>query len=119
MEPAATVGDARRRRRIFSSRTILIVVGIVVSALFTYIAVRHAHLSQTTHALAGDDVRLARSRAWRCSSLAFLIRAVRWQSLFPRDQTAAARADRDGAVRRLPRNASCPRAQARLPEPWR
>ena len=85
MEPAATVGDARRRRRIFSSRTILIVVGIVVSALFTYIAVRHAHPSQTGHALGQTNY------AWLVPSLAllalaFFIRAIRWQSLFPRDQ---------------------------------
>src|SRR5262245_3105913 len=84
VEPAATLSDARTRRRFLSSRTILIVLGIVVSAFFTYIAVRNAHLSQTTSALRDT------SYAWLLPSLAllvvaFLIRAVRWQSLYPRD----------------------------------
>lgn len=73
----------RRKRGIASSRTVLIVVGIVVSALFTYIAVRNAHLRQTTSALKET------SYAWLVPSLAllalgFFIRAVRWQSLYPR-----------------------------------
>jgi uncharacterized protein (TIRG00374 family) len=77
------LGEARSRRRFLSSRTILIVVGIVVSAFFTYIAVRNAHLSETTSALRDTTY------AWLLPSLAllvvaFLIRAVRWQSLYPR-----------------------------------
>jgi uncharacterized protein (TIRG00374 family) len=83
VEPAGTLADARSRRRILNSRTILIVVGIAVSALFTYIAVRNAHLRDTTSALRETTY------AWLLPSLAFLclgffIRAVRWQSLFPR-----------------------------------
>jgi uncharacterized protein (TIRG00374 family) len=83
MEPAARSGEATSRRRIVSSRTVLIVVGIVVSALFTYIAVRNAHLNQTTSALRET------SYAWLLPSLVllvlgFLIRALRWQSLYPR-----------------------------------
>lgn len=59
--------------------------GVLVSALFTYVAVRQAHPAQTGNAL------LAMSYAWLVPALAlmvlaFVIRAVRWQSLFPRDE---------------------------------
>ena len=86
VEPAGIREEAAsgRRRRVVSSRTALIGLGVAVSALFTYIAVRNAHLAQTGSAL--RDTRYA----WLVPSLAllvvaFLIRAVRWQSLFPRD----------------------------------
>jgi uncharacterized protein (TIRG00374 family) len=79
------VGSAtpRRGRRVVNSRTVLIVLGIVVSALFTYVAVRNAHPSETGDALQETQY------AWLVPSLAvlalaFFIRAVRWQSLFPR-----------------------------------
>jgi uncharacterized protein (TIRG00374 family) len=84
VEPAATSEDAPSRRRIFSSRTILIVLGIAVSALFTYIAVRNAHLRETTSALQ-DTTYAWLFPAFVLLVLAFLIRAVRWQSLYPRD----------------------------------
>ena len=85
VEPVGTQENpaSRRIRRVVSSRTVLIVIGILVSAVFTYIAVRNAHLEQTVDALRETNV------AWLVPSLAlfalaFFIRAVRWQSLFPR-----------------------------------
>ena len=86
MDPAGTLGNgAGPTRRVLNSRTVLIAVGLAVSALFTYIAVRHAHPSQTGQALADTQY------AWLVPSLAllavaFFIRAIRWQSLYPRDQ---------------------------------
>jgi uncharacterized protein (TIRG00374 family) len=87
MEPAATLGSGTPQpgRRVFGSRGILIVLGIAVSALFSYIAVRHAQPRETGHALAETQY------AWLVPSLAlmavaFFIRAIRWQSLFAREQ---------------------------------
>jgi glycosyltransferase 2 family protein len=87
MEPDGTLGDGTSQlgRRAVGSRALLIVVGVGVSALFTYIAVRHAHPRQTGHALAETQY------LWLVPSLALLavalfIRAVRWQSLFAREQ---------------------------------
>jgi glycosyltransferase 2 family protein len=60
-------------------------MGVVVSALFTYVAVRHAQLRETGHALAETHyIWLVPSLA--VLALAFFIRAVRWQSLFAPDQ---------------------------------
>ncbi len=64
-------------------RTLLIVVGLLVSAVFAYIAVRDADLEQTLDALRATNY------AWLVPALAllvlaFFIRAVRWQSLFSR-----------------------------------
>ena len=75
----------RRAGRVVRSRTALILIGVVVSALFTYVAVRQAHPAQT------GDALLATSYAWLLPALAlmllaFVIRAVRWQSLFPRGE---------------------------------
>ena len=71
-------------------RTLLIVVGLLVSAVFAYIAVRDADLEQTLDALRATNY------AWLVPALAllvlaFLIRAVRWQSLFTRDSRPALR----------------------------
>jgi uncharacterized protein (TIRG00374 family) len=66
-----------------TARTGLIVVGIVVSAVFMYIAVRGAHPGDTIDAL-GDT-----NWAWLVPSLAllglaFFLRCIRWHSLFHR-----------------------------------
>jgi uncharacterized protein (TIRG00374 family) len=66
-----------------SSRTVLIVFGILVSAAFTYIAVRHAQPGETARAL-GDTQYAWLVPALAVLALAFFIRAIRWQSLFPR-----------------------------------
>ena len=70
-----------RRGQLLGARTLLIALGLVVSGVFTYIAVRGAHLGQTVDALHTIDY------AWLVPSLgllvlAFFIRAVRWWSLF-------------------------------------
>jgi glycosyltransferase 2 family protein len=70
-----------RRGRMHGARTLLIALGLVVSAVFMYIAVRGAHLGETHDALQTIDY------AWLVPSLGFLvlaffIRAVRWWSLF-------------------------------------
>jgi uncharacterized protein (TIRG00374 family) len=85
VEPVAKLGDGPSRRRIVSSRTVLIVAGIAISALFTYIAVRSAHLRDTTSALR-DTTYAWLLPGFALFALAFLIRAVRWQSLYPRGQ---------------------------------
>jgi uncharacterized protein (TIRG00374 family) len=59
----------------------LVVIGVVVSAVFMYIAVRGAHLGQTLDAMRSIDY------GWLVPGLAlfvlaFFIRGVRWQSLF-------------------------------------
>jgi glycosyltransferase 2 family protein len=71
----------KRRGRLVGARTLLVAVGVVVSAFFTYIAVRGAHLGQTVDALQTIDyVWLVPSLG--CLVLAFFIRGVRWWSLF-------------------------------------
>ena len=75
----------RRARRTVGSRTALIAAGILVSALFAYVAVRQAHPAETGNAL------LSTSYAWLVPALAlmvlaFVIRAVRWRTLFPPDE---------------------------------
>jgi uncharacterized protein (TIRG00374 family) len=70
-----------RRRRMPSARTLVIGAGLLVSAVFMYIAVRGAHLQQTLDELRSTDYWwLVPSLA--VFALAFFIRAVRWQSLF-------------------------------------
>jgi len=64
-----------------SSRSVLIWLGVAVSAVFGYLAVRGAHPSETWAALREASV------PWLLASLAllvvaFFIRAVRWWSLF-------------------------------------
>jgi len=73
----------RRRHQVLGMRTFLIAIGLVVSGVFMYIAVRGAHLEQTVDALRTTNY------AWLGPSLglfvvAFFIRCVRWQSLFSR-----------------------------------
>jgi glycosyltransferase 2 family protein len=75
---------SRGRRRWLTARTALIVLGILVSAAFMYIAVRDAHPQETLDALRTMNY------AWLLPALAllvvaFLIRALRWRSLFSRD----------------------------------
>ena len=67
--------------RAVDARTGLIAAGIAVSALFMYIAVRGAHPADTLDALRDTDW------AWIAPSLAvlvvaFVLRCVRWHSLF-------------------------------------
>jgi uncharacterized protein (TIRG00374 family) len=73
--------DLGRRRRMPSARTLLIAIGLAVSATFMYIAVRGAHPQETLDALKATDYR------WLVPGLAamvvaFFIRGVRWHSLF-------------------------------------
>jgi uncharacterized protein (TIRG00374 family) len=70
-----------RDRRVSAMGTLLIVAGLLVSVVFAYIAVRDADLEQTLDALR------AANYAWLVPALAllvlaFVIRAIRWQSLF-------------------------------------
>ena len=67
--------------RLPSGKAVLVVLGLVVSAAFGYLAVRDVRPSETWHALANTQY------AWLVPgtllfALAFLVRAVRWQSLF-------------------------------------
>lgn len=78
------------------ARTSLILAGFVVSAVFMWIAVRDAHLGETRDALAGTDVLLL-APALIVIMLAFLIRCIRWRSLF----TATARPALRHVVRAL------------------
>ena len=63
------------------ARTLLIAIGLVVSAVFMYIAVRGAHPGQTLDALRTTNYALLLP-SLALLGLAFFIRAVRWQSLF-------------------------------------
>ena len=67
--------------RLPSGKAALIVLGLVVSAVFGYLAVRDVRPSETWQALASSEY------VWLIPgtilfAVAFLIRAVRWQSLF-------------------------------------
>jgi uncharacterized protein (TIRG00374 family) len=62
-------------------RTLLVVAGLVVSATFAYLAVRNAELDETVEALRATSLPLL-VPALGLLTLAFLIRAVRWRSLF-------------------------------------
>ena len=69
------------RSRLPSAKAALVVLGLVVSALFGYLAVRGVQPSETWQALANTEY------VWLVPgtilfAVAFLIRAVRWQSLF-------------------------------------
>ena len=70
-----------RRGRAHGARTLLIAIGLVVSAVFMYIAVRGAHLGQTLDALRTTNYALL-VPSLGFLALAFFIRALRWQSLF-------------------------------------
>ena len=63
------------------ARTLLIAIGLVVSAVFMYIAVRGAHPGPTLDALRTTNYALLLP-SLALLGLAFFIRAVRWQSLF-------------------------------------
>jgi uncharacterized protein (TIRG00374 family) len=67
--------------RVLSTRTLVIVAGLGISALFMYIAVRGAHPEETLDAISDTNLRLL-VPALAVLALAFLIRCVRWQSLF-------------------------------------
>jgi uncharacterized protein (TIRG00374 family) len=80
-EASASPGAMKRAFRPPSTRTALFVVGIVVSLFFGYLAVRDVRPRDTWRAFETTDY------AWLVPGLAlfvlaFLIRAVRWQSLF-------------------------------------
>lgn len=69
------------RRFTTETRTLLVVLGVVVSAFFMYVAVRGAHLGQTVDALRATNYAML-VPALALLGLAFFIRAVRWRSLF-------------------------------------
>lgn len=88
-------GGAPLRRRFTRAQMLLLGAGLAISAAFMYIAVRNAQPRQTVDALRALEY------VWLPAGLvllavAFVIRAIRWQSLFPptsrpalRDVTAA------------------------------
>ena len=70
-----------RWSRLPAGKTALVVLGVIVSAVFGYLAVRNIQPSETWRALANTEY------VWLVPgtilfAVAFLIRAVRWQSLF-------------------------------------
>ena len=69
------------RRFWTETRTLLVVVGVLVSAVFMYVAVRGAHPRQTLEALRATNYALL-VPALALLAAAFFIRAVRWRSLF-------------------------------------
>jgi uncharacterized protein (TIRG00374 family) len=73
----ASKGKQTRRRRFPS----LLLIALLVSALFAYLAVRNVRWSETWSALQKSDYRLL-APVLVLLTLAFFIRAVRWQSLF-------------------------------------
>lgn len=80
------MGDRTGSRRDWTAtRTLLVVAGIVVSALFMYLAVRGAQLGQTVDALGATSYPMLLP-ALALLVIAFLIRAVRWRSLFAPDR---------------------------------
>lgn len=70
-----------RGRRLLTTRAVFVAVGVVVSAAFMYVAARDAHPRQTLYGLRATDVALL-VPALALLVLAFLIRVIRWQSLF-------------------------------------
>ena len=70
-----------RRGRMHGARALLIAIGLVVSAVFMYIAVRGAHPQQTLDALRATNYALLVPSVL-VLALAFFIRALRWHSLF-------------------------------------
>jgi uncharacterized protein (TIRG00374 family) len=87
-DSATSVTPNRRRRN--ASRTLLVILGLFVSALFAYVALRNAHYRQTVDALRETNVPLL-IPALGALVLAFLLRAVRWRSLFSRSSRPAFR----------------------------
>jgi glycosyltransferase 2 family protein len=74
-------GDGAPRHRGNRPRALLALVGVVVSAVFMWLALRNADFDRTWEALARADIGwLALSVALMV--VAFFIRAVRWSSLF-------------------------------------
>ena len=73
--------DAGGRRRRSTPRAVLILLGVVVSLAFMAVAARDAQLSETIDALRATDVSLL-VPALGLLCVSFLLRAVRWQSLF-------------------------------------
>lgn len=69
------------RRNAFRMRWLLIGVGVLVSATLMYVAVRGAHPSRTIDALRETNVALLVPSV-AVMAVAFLVRAIRWQSLF-------------------------------------
>jgi glycosyltransferase 2 family protein len=78
------------RRFWTETRTLVVASGIVVSALFMYLAVRGAHLEQTLDALRSTNYAML-VPALALLAVAFFIRAVRWQSLFAPDRRPSLR----------------------------
>lgn len=84
------VGGAPLRRRLTRAQLLVLAAGLAISAAFMYVAVRNAQPRQTL-----DELRTM-EYAWLPAALlllaaAFLIRAIRWQSLFPRESRPALR----------------------------
>jgi uncharacterized protein (TIRG00374 family) len=84
------VGGAPLRRRFTRAQVLVLAVGLATSAAFMYIAVRNAQPRQTLDALRTMEF------VWLPAGLvllaaAFFIRAIRWQSLFPRESRPALR----------------------------
>jgi uncharacterized protein (TIRG00374 family) len=63
------------------TRALLILAGLLVSAVFTYVAVRDAHPGKTLDALRATDVSLLVPSLLLLAA-AFFLRAARWRSLF-------------------------------------
>ena len=80
------MGDRTESRRFWTeTRTLLVAAGILVSAVFMYVAVRGAHLEQTLDALRATNYAML-VPALGLLAAAFFIRAVRWRSLFTPDR---------------------------------
>lgn len=76
------LGARRARGRPTRAQALLVGLGVTISVVFAYIAVRDAQPRQTL-----DELR-STEYAWLLPALvllvaAFLLRAIRWQSLFP------------------------------------
>ena len=86
---SGTNGISNRRGRA-RTRAILLLAGLCVSAFFAYLALRDAHYGQTVDALRETNVPLL-IPALGALVLAFLLRAVRWRSLFSQSTRPALR----------------------------
>ena len=79
MVPSVELSSTRTERR--RLHTVLVAVGLAVTVVFGYLAIRNAQVDKVWEALAA-------SNAWRLApafvllALAVLLRAVRWRSLF-------------------------------------